>query len=115
MKKIFYSMSLETCMFLKIKADSLICFNNTLTENEVEKNKETFFINLSLIHQLIIKKCFFQVKDNGIYKEVTRQIEFDQFVDEGVLNRFTLFFINEKDREFKRIKKAINALMIKGK
>ena len=108
-------MSLEIKMFLKIKADSLICFHKTLTEYEVEKNKNVFFINLSLIHQLIIKKCFLQVKDNGTYKDVTRQIEFDQFVDEGVLNHFTLFFIDEKDREFKRIKKAINALMIKGK
>lgn len=56
-----------------------------------------------------------KVKDNGLYKEVTRQIEFDKFVDEGVLNHFTLFFIDEKDKEFKRINKAINALMIKGK
>jgi len=107
-------MSLEANMFLKVKADSLICFNKTLTEYEVEKSKDPFFINLSLIHQLTIKKCFLQVKDNDVYKEVTRQIEFDQFVDEGVLNHFTLFFINEKDREFKRIKKAINALIKKG-
>lgn len=107
-------MSLEATMFLKVKADSLICFHKTLTQHEVEKNKDTFFINLSLIHQFIIKKCFFQVKENGIYKEMTQQIEFDKFVDEGILNHFTLFFENEKDQEFKKIKKAIKALTIKG-
>jgi len=102
-------------MFLKIKADSLICFHKTFTEYDVEKNKDTFFINLFLIHQLVIKKCFLQIKENGIYQEVTRQIEFEQFVDEGILNHFTLFFKDEKDREFKRIKKAIKVLVIKGK
>ena len=102
-------------MFLKIKAGSLICFHKTLTHYEIEKNKDTFLINLSLINQLIIKKCFLQVKENDIYKEVTRKIEFDQFVDEGVLNHFTLFFINKKDKEFKKIKKAIEALIIKGR
>ena len=108
-------MSLGAGMFLEIKADSLICFHKTFTEYDVEQNQDTFFINLFLVHQLLIKKCYLQIKENGINQEVTRKIEFDQFADEGVLNHFTLFFADEKDREFKRIKKAIKASMIKGK
>jgi hypothetical protein len=69
---------------------------------------------LSLIHQLIIKKCFLKIRENAINKEVTRQIEFDKFVDEGILNHCTLFFVNKKDQEFKRIKKVIKTLTIKG-
>ena len=35
------------------------------------------------------------------------QIEFDKFIDEGILNYFTLFFKDNNDKEFKRITKHI--------
>lgn len=99
-------------MFLKIKAGSLICFDKTFTTNKVEQCIDDFFINLSFIHQLQIKKCFLQINLQGKQEEVIYQINFDKFVDEGVLNHFTLFYTNKKDKEFKRIKKAIKALTI---
>ena len=102
-------------MFLKVKADSIICFYKTFSDCNIETSSDDIFINLSLINQLLIKKCFIQINVNGKHLEVTRQIEFDSFVDEGILNHFTLFFINEKDKEFKRIKKAVKAFTIKGK
>lgn len=101
-------------MFIKIKAGSLICFDTKFTTNKVEQCIDDIFINLSLIHQLQIKKCFIQVNNQGKQEEAIYQIHFDKFVDEGILNHFTLFFTNKKDKEFKRIKKAIKALTIRG-
>jgi hypothetical protein len=101
-------------MFLKIKAGSLICFDTTFTTNKVEQCIDDLFINLSLIHQLQIKKCFIQVNKQAKQEEAIYQIHFDKFVDEGILNHFTLFFTNKKDKEFKRIKKAIKALTTRG-
>jgi len=98
-------------VFLKIKAGSLICFDIAYLDKNIEECLDDFFINLSLIHQFQIKKCFIQINKQ---EEVIYQIEFNKFVDEGILNHFTLFFTDKKDKEFKRIKKAIEALSIKG-
>jgi len=101
-------------VFLKIKAGSLICFDITYLDKNIEECVDDFFINLSLIHQFQIKKCFVQVMKQGKQAEALYQIQFDRFVDEGILNYFTLFFTDKKDKEFRRIKKAIKALNIKG-
>ena len=98
-------------MFLEIRAGSLICFDTTYIEKNIEECLDNFFINLSLIHQFQIKKCFVQVTKQGKKAEALYQIQFDRFVDEGILNHFTLFFTDKKDKEFKRIEKAIKALI----
>jgi len=95
-------------MFLKIKSNSFICFDcGVLNEKDVELVNHKFFVNLSVIGQISIKKCSVKVNKNLKICELKYKIEFDRFVDDGVLNHFTLFFKEKEDKEFRRIKKYL--------
>lgn len=102
-------------MFLNIKANNFICFDKTaLNSYEIEQVSDKFMMNLSLIHQIVVKQCAVKIHKNGKQIELRYQIEFDRFVEEGILNHFTLFFTSKKDKEFKRIFKIVKNNIYKG-
>ena len=103
-------------MFLAVKRNSFISYDcGVLSQNDIEKVNDEFLFNLSAVCQITLKKCSRNINFNSTVTELKYKIEFDRFVDEGVLNHFTLFFKSKKDKEFKRIKKAIEALIKKEK
>jgi hypothetical protein len=98
-------------MFLVIRRNSFISYDcGVLSQNDIEQVNDKFLFNLSNMCQITLKKCSTNINFNSTVTELKYKIEFDRFVEEGVLTHFTLFFKSKKDREFKRIKKAIKAL-----
>jgi hypothetical protein len=98
-------------MFLNIKANNFICFYKTVLNSQtIDIVNNEFNINLSSIDEITIKKCSEKTYRNNEILELKYQIEFDKFVEEGILNYFILFFKNNQDKEFKRINKIIKII-----
>ncbi len=101
-------------MFLLVRRNSFISYDcGVITEYDIEQLNDELFLNLLTICQITFKKCSRNINLNITEAELKYKIEFDRFVEEGVLNHFTLFFKSKKDKEFKRITKAINAFIYK--
>jgi hypothetical protein len=98
-------------MFFKIKENNFICFCKTPTSsNKIELVECEFSFNLLSIDEIKVAKCMQKANIGNKKVELLYQIDFDRFVDDGVLNHFVLYFTNKNDREFKRIKKVIKAI-----
>jgi len=98
-------------MFLTVRRNSFISYDcGVLSNYDIEQVNDEFLVNLSDICQITLKKCSTNINYNATITELKYKIEFDRFVEEGILNHFTLFFKSKKDKEFKTIKKAIQAL-----
>ena len=101
-------------MFLNIKAKNFICFYETaLNHSDIEIVNDEFNINLSSIDEITIKECIIKVNRENEVLELKYQIAFDRFIEEGVLNYFTLFFENNKAEVFKRINSIIQNAIYK--
>jgi hypothetical protein len=91
-------------MFLKIKPNSFVsyCKNSSIITPTHE-----FFINLSTVDEISIKRCAETINIDGRIVELCYQIQFDKFLDEGTFNQLILFFETDKDIELERIKQII--------
>lgn len=103
-------------MFLKINESSYICFDcGLLAMSEIEFVKDSFLINMNFISHITAKKCSIKTNISGKIVELQNKIEFDRFIDEGILNHFTLFFEDENNEEYQRINRCISSLIIDKK
>ena len=95
-------------MFLIVRRNNFISYDSgVLSHNDIEQVNDKFLINLSCVCQITLKKCSTNINYNSTVTELKYKIEFDRFVEEGILNHFTLFFKSKKDKELKRIKKKL--------
>ena len=106
-------MSLEINLFLRITAGTFICYGEAPMHSD-DIVDEDMYINMLLIHQYVIKKDCIKTLNKEKHLQMIQKIEFNSFVDEGILNIFTLYFTKKKRKEFKRVKKAIKALTLEG-
>lgn len=96
-------------MFLKVKANNFISYGcGVVCQDDIEKVSDEFLINLSQLSHITIKKCSININKTQQVTKLKQIIEFDRYVEEGVLNYINLFFKSREDKEFKRIMEVIN-------
>ena len=94
-------------MFVKIDKDSIICWHDAHSNGEKEVLDSSFSVNLFMVNTINVSKCSTNIILTNRIVELKHKIAFDVLTDDGMINLFTLYFVNKKTKAFKKIKKAI--------
>lgn len=100
-------------MLLKIdNKNFVIYYREPHTHNEIYKQEDIGYINLSLIPKINIKSCDINRTIDGIGYHFTYEVSFivHGTIDDGCYEYITLFFENKNDSEFIRVKNILENL-----